>query len=666
MSRPDTLTPPSLAQHFEPPEEFKGCFGWLCGYSADVPFLNDAAERFSRLTQGQRAYTGRILLALMLDPSSAQIPPTAVPGVLHLPLRPGASEFRLLHAKIALLGFRHESDARQWQLRLIVTTGNWTRQTLEESLDLAWCIDLRREDLHERDASVYQACADFRAALDLLTWLRQRFDTRFLSAKPQHGQESDTMLASRSVEDWVVEAARGGRSSKPRFFDSRRAALLDQLPSIIRHHSGPTARNYLALGSGFYESTDGSGAMPSVLQRIVSTLQKAGLVTQFPEIDVFVNPKACQAVAHSVPSFAAAGWSVRDAQQPAYLGTAARSLHAKFIFSAGYRDNSVFCNSAWLYLGSGNLTGPGFANPMTAHGGNLEAGVLIAPESLRWFADRHVEPASVLTNLLPLQWDHDLNEAPGTLKAGSDMPEPQVQYQGAPVAYLHWIADGQTGWLTASEDAAGAFNVLDDGGRPCDRDAMRGFRWPGPQPRQVTLRFEADGQEQRALVPVIDEFGRIAATMLPVLGIDEAWGQLANFPMPPEDEELPDDGHDGAPGSPGSQGAGTDTLTARYPVRQMMQLIENVAAKQTSVSRADWTTWCTRLEQCLIQMKGSKVLEEFLRLGLNPISPLWHTPFRPPFAATVETNEGSLYEGALRRIEAAWNVSALARLGGPP
>ncbi len=102
---------------------------------------------------------------------------------------------------------------------------------------------------------------------------------------------------------------------------------------------------------------------------------------------------------------------------------------------------------------------------------------------------------------------------------------------------------------------------------------------------------------------------------------------------------------------------------ASYPVRQMMQLIENIAAKQISVSKADWVTWCTRLEQCLIQAADSKVLEEFLHLNLNPISPLWHPPFRPTFANNAATAEGLRYESVLKRVEVAWNVAGLSRFG---
>src|SRR4051812_25687391 len=79
--------PPSLAQLFDAPDEFVGEFGWLCGYSADMAFLNDATERFTRQTERQRAYTGRIAIGLMLDLGNPQIPCVQTPSVLHLPLK---------------------------------------------------------------------------------------------------------------------------------------------------------------------------------------------------------------------------------------------------------------------------------------------------------------------------------------------------------------------------------------------------------------------------------------------------------------------------------------------------------------------------------------------------------------------------------------------------
>jgi hypothetical protein len=134
--------------------------------------------------------------------------------------------------------------------------------------------------------------------------------------------------------------------------------------------------------------------------------------------------------------------------------------------------------------------------------------------------------------------------------------------------------------------------------------------------------------------------------------------------MPPEDEEIQSNG-DGEPHNGGERFGQFGTVIAKYPVRQVMQLIENIAAKQTSVARADWVTWCTRFEQCLIQAADSKILQEFASLQLNPLSPLWHTPFRPSFAETAETAEGSLYETVLKRVEDAWKVAELQRIGEP-
>lgn len=661
MSKRDPIFRPlSLAQHFEAPDDFIGSFGWVCGYSADVVFLDDAVERFTRRTHAQRAYEGRIALALMLDPGNPQITPRDVPGVMHLPIR-GVPPFRLMHAKLALLGFRHTSDARQWRLRLIVSTGNWTRQTLEDSLDLAWRLDLCDQDLKSQDNLVAQSCADLGAAWEMLDWLRKQFDFRVLAARAPGRQDFES--ESTAVERWIAKARKLGGEIVPRLFDNRGASLLARLPDLVRQHASQAARNYLGMGSGFYECSESGNRIPPVLKSIVDTLQDAGLLTRQPEIDVFVNPKACQAVANSVPSFTKAGWMVREAGQPECF-RALRSLHAKFIFSAGYRENSEFCNSAWLYLGSGNLTGPGFANPMAPESGNLEVGVMVTPDSLRWEAGKGIPPEFVVTNLLPLQWETDFGENPGSLAPGNDMPDPEVLYSAPPVAYFFWLADDGLSWLRTAEEIAEPFDLLDDAGGACQRNPLKGYPWQGQRPLQVQVRWCVAGEERRAWVPVIDEFGRIAATILPRIDIDEAWSQLADFPMPPDEEELLAGGEPGQADGAVQDGAGA-SLTANYPVRQMMQLVENIAAKQTSVSKVDWVTWCTRLEQCLIQAAGSKVLDEFLTLHVNPLSPLWHRSFRPEFAASGDTDEGLRYESVLRRIETVWNVAGLGRFGDP-
>ncbi|MBL8436282.1 MAG: hypothetical protein JNL99_15270 [Zoogloea sp.] len=275
------LCPPSLAQLFDAPPDHQGVFGWLCGYSADAEFLNQAVERFTLETAGQRAHRGRISLALILDPGQPALGPVEVPGVAHLPLRRAdARPFRLLHAKFALLGFRGPVDGG-WRLRLIVSTGNWTRQTVEESLDLAWSIDVDSAELagHGGAGELAERCADLKAAWGLLGFLQGLFDLRLLDAGRAR-RHSETVAARDSLAGWAARCV-AFAGPRRRFIDNRRQSLLEQLAPRVRVQAGEGTRNYLAMGSGFFESATGANAaqVPGVLAAIVAALRGAGLLT---------------------------------------------------------------------------------------------------------------------------------------------------------------------------------------------------------------------------------------------------------------------------------------------------------------------------------------------------------------------------------------------------
>ncbi len=234
----------------------------------------------------------------------------------------------------------------------------------------------------------------------------------------------------------------------------------------------------------------------------------------------------------------------------------------------------------------------------------------------------------------------------------------------APVANLFWSADGDNGWLKPPSDEFCRFDVLDAAGNKCDQDPDNGFRWTSVRPRQVRASWLTEGDEQReTFVPVLDEFGRVAATELPKLEVEDVWWQLANFPLPPDDEDLLSEG-DSERACDSEPFHRYEGPIATYPVRQLMELVENIAGKQTMVAKGDWSCWCNRLEQGLAKAANSAILEEFkFSLQLNPLSPLWHSKFRPIFAETGESLEGQIYEAALRRVETAWNVSDLSRIG---
>ena len=655
----ESLRPPSLAQHFDAPEDYIGHFGWLCGYSADALFLDDATERFTRLTHSQRAHQGRIALAALLDPGNPHISLPDAPGVAHLPIMDYAKKpFRLLHAKVALLGFRHQENHCQWRLRLLVSTGNWTRQTLEESLDLVWRIDIASGSLSHPDVDIQQNCADINAAWKLLEWILQLFDVRLLNASA-HGHLSETIVAQQQVRQWINACSKKAHG-QPRFFDNRSKSLLSQLAEKIKS-CGDVKRNYLAIGSGFYETSDDPKKPPEVPLAILKTLRDKSLLIGKPKVDLYVNPNACQAIATSLKPLQDRGITVRPAVVPTIVfgKGAQRSLHAKFLFSANSRDNSDACTSSWVYLGSGNLTNPGFANKMSSAAGNLEAGVVFSPNSLCW--QNKTSPENlVVTSLLPIQRGGDEISDVSKLNAGPGMEQQDAIYVAPPVTWLVWHEADRVRELRTDDSRVADVEVLDSAGVVCSR-TKSGFQWCEARPREVRIRWKADDQHLDARIPIVDQYGRIAATELLAIDIDEAWWQLADFPMPPDD----DDGNDGGDENEGKNNKkGRSGPIASYPIRQMMDLIESIAAKQTEINEIDWALWCNRLEQTLGQAGDCAPVKYFRdELKLNPLSPLRHQSFRPSFADTSDSEPGKLYDYMLLRIEDSWKVYELSPIG---
>ncbi|MDQ6991305.1 MAG: hypothetical protein Q9M11_06190 [Mariprofundaceae bacterium] len=661
----------SLAQHFDAPKDYTGCFGWLCGYSADDRFLNAAVEYFTHLIDSQRASQGQIYLAAFLNPENRPISCLETPGVAHcLRIDKPTKPFRLLHAKVAILGFQHKENPKQWQLRLLVSTGNWTQQTLEESLDLIWRIDISSESLDTIDIGIRQDCTDIQSAWSLIQYIQALFDTRLLDSA-KNGNFSHTKKSVEKVSGWLEKCKKIARSyprCPPRFLDNRKISLVSQLSKKI-NINGDVKRNYLAMGSGFYESSNDSHGSPKVPLNIINRLKEVNLLTKTATIDMYVNPKACQSVASSKKELRdVMGITIRPAATSKFVfkDGVPRTLHAKFLFSANHRNNSSLCNNAWVYLGSGNLTHPGFAKKMSANGGNLEAGVVFFPH-VYWQDNKKIKESQVITHLLPIQWDTDLNEDSHVLEVGSDMEQSNESYIAPPVAWLNCFEDGDKCELRSDDPHISDIQVLDPSGKLCKKTAT-GFLWNHPQPRQVYISWETEaGQANEIAIPIIDQYGRIAATALAAIDIEEALWKLLSFPTPTNDEvdegeEINDDNNVNKNKDANKKDS---ALIADYPIRKMMKIIESIAAQQVTKNEDNWELWCARLEQILNQAKDCEPVKYFRDdLKLNPLSPLRHQPFRPSFAESSDSTHGNLYEETLNRIEKRWKVQFLDPIGG--
>ncbi|MBK0096195.1 hypothetical protein IBT49_09405 [Erwinia sp. S63] len=643
--------PPSLADYFDAPEGYKGHFGWLCGYSATDDFLENAVDRFSCLNQATRANHGQIKLAIFLDAGNKPVSAVDVPGVLHCQMK-SAPPLNLLHAKVAILGFMPDQPEDTWRLRLVVSTGNWTKETLTESLDLVWCLDLSRDALESVTDDVQQSCADLRAAQNLFEEIASWCDTSLLTLEI-NDQLTTGGLARLDVNAWLNTCRKYARG-KPRLVDNRKSSLFNQLKSWLYQPAVVGKRNYLAMGSGFYEG--GRGDKSLVPQKIVRFLQDEDLLTKKPEIDLYVNPEACQAVASNMAKLRKLHITVRP---PSQLVKPERTLHAKFIFSANYRNVSDTLTQCWFYMGSGNLTGPGFMQRMKTGVGNLEAGVFFSPERLARTPAGKLAPEKTLTWLLPIQSEIDCDALQMPLQAGQEMDERRPHY-APPVTWLKWnpLSDGQ-GALHCPGLPEHKITVLASDGTSCPL-VQQGYLWQGEMPRWVNITWQSDNGMESAKIPVIDVFGRIAATSLRPLDLEEVLWQLSSFPHT-LDVDFAEPTNALTNSTAGSFAINSDDqAVSSQPVRQVMALIEGIAERQTTLPESQWLYWCRSLEQTLIQASENSDITCFKDLGINPLSPLKEAPFRPVYAEDDQSDKGQDYLQMLMRIEQAWGVDSLA------
>lgn len=670
MAPKNAYSPDSLLRLFDPPEGFAGDFGWMCGYSADANFMRAAMQRFSACSNWIPQVDGRIGLIMMLDPSNPPLSPVDVPGLLHLGFRSDKQKpFALMHAKVALLGFQN-LDSADWKLRLVVSTGNWTRQTVEESLDLAWTAEISSNELKEQE----QEARDCLAAWEMLIWLRQYYASPFPLHESSRSALSENHLALRRFEERMgaVRKVLPRKSTlRPHFIDSRESSFMKKLKEQIEYYAGTSARNYLAMGSGFFEQGDtlSPNGLPLTLDKIVTALRDEGLLTKRAKINVFVQPDNCQAVAKAQKGINDAKWTIYPAGLPDFCGQ--RRLHAKFLFSASKQEDSPYCLKPWVYIGSANLTQQGF-DKACSKGGNLEAGVIFAPESksLVWDEEKYAQdkPQTWVENRLPVRQKGEVKPT-DPLQEGDEMELFETSFWAPPFACVSWVRENGVNAIEIPEtDTETQYLVLDRAQQACAvASGARRYLWPEERmPLTVTVRWLAQGQdgqeELEARVPVMDAYGRVAAHPLRPLSLSDAWGELAEYPARNDNDDDPDspDGKDPLGADP-ARGQGKE---ASYPIRQMMQFVENIAAKQCSLKAWDWAVWLNRLERILTQAAADTTVACFQQWGINPLSPLFHAPFRPAFAEDEQTEEGRNYVDMLHRAEEVWGVAGLDPLGG--
>ncbi|SEP82000.1 hypothetical protein SAMN05428969_1051 [Devosia sp. YR412] len=583
---------------FMPPEDCIGDFGFITGFTATKQVLDQIKRTFS----GEVA---RPALAAFIHPTiDAQ---SDIPGLAWMWMRLEKRGYNLLHAKVALLGFR-KREGRGYVIRLVVSTGNWTQDPLTDSIDLFWSIDVDLAQPSDQD------CSDVQAAWKMFSWLRRRADCSLIEQE-YDGHRPDSLLADAVALLPKTDLA-------PRFVDSRTQPLLSQVTERV---SGLTKANRLIVGSGYFEAAGDGDA--GLLERLREAFVKDKALTKNATLDLFLNPLSCQGIAERATALTGRGWALRRAFSEKHGEDG--KLHAKFVLVAKLNANEEVKGK--LYLGSGNLSRVGFETAASS-GGNLEAGVVIdLPDNATW------RGKAGISIMLPLQFENTV-----TLKAlrpGDDFVSPEEPTEQPPVSWLVW----RDGVLMGPDGAE--IDVVDAGNQvvctPCE--------WPGPPPSIVTL---AHGGWR---LPVIAE-GVLVVPRRSELTVEDILAGLATFPEPQE-IDRPDDAPEGEEPIVTDQPSAGAPESA-YAIRRMMHLLVKISEAQKRVDQRDWQRWCRELRGNLSDIVKTEhaMLEFFRSAGADPLSILADPRMRPP------RTQDTILRAALADVKQVWGLASCPSL----
>lgn len=592
----------SLLTIFAPPDGYMGDFGMLCGFTAS----RDVLERIARTFSGDGS---RPRLAAFIHPTAAAV--TDIPGLgwMHFRRPP---PFRLLHAKVALLGFR-ASDG--YCLRLAISTGNWTAEPLTTSIDMFWCGDL------VVGAPEPQLVSDIRAAADLFRWLREQCIDGLLRQTYDGAQPDESFR--RAIEELPVNTLR------PRFVDTREKTMRSQ---VIERLTG-RKKGHLVIGSGFYEGSEGDDR-EGLIESIRAELVRSKLLAGDASLDLVLNPDSCQGLHAQAAGLVEAGWSLRKPGSRHAEHSQAK-LHAKYLFLAEHAVSGEI-GKAQIYIGSANFSRVGFES--AAPGGNLEAGIVVTPDpALSWRRNAR----NGIRDLLPGDFDTEIEST--NLVAGAAFEPPPDPPSPPPVTFVEWA----NGRLSAPGDCTETIEITRTDGEPvtlpCD--------WPAPPPAFVTLH--PSGWK----VPVCAD-GALVVPKGVQPSLEDILAGISRFPAytigsGEDDGEESDDR-----GDLGDAAALTKGVTREYPVRQMMRLITRLTEAQKDLDPREWQRWCRELRQDLPGLAKTEphMIEPFRIARVSPLQALADVEFLP---ADVDISQIKM---AICRIEDAWGLAGTPSL----
>ncbi len=637
----------------------------MCAFSAEHSFVDSAATNFTGLGRNGRLHSGLWSLALLLDP--AHQPIATVPGVGWAYAKENPP-FKLMHAKVALLGFGESARGEPDSYRLIVFTGNWTKEAVNRSVNLVWHCDLNGRASGDKKAAadVTRAVAFWRRLLRsycLAPHLRDRIGS-FLSQCDGLARKK----AGSTRPRFVSNALGGGAASSRRHrCDGPFVAQSIGAQVVSRILATKKRRNFICCGSGFFEESHGDGGEPGVLVAMLRMLTNAkgrGLTASIgpDKMYLVLNPRTAGAAGQWLISGGNKGirWTTFG---PGHPELKEAEFHAKYVFVANWEPRTERFVSGLLYLGSANLSKQGF-ELAPGSGGNVEAGVFLdvsvalSEKDLRQRLGFSSEPLG--------RDDIKPETEPDEIDPLAPLPPPPISFcrwdRGC--CKLTWDApQNVSNWddvhLCGRGIKLDAMSLSLDDGEPggavelsavkrnrCSPSRDRNVRWDIPV-------YMADGAGPYVPPPRTRSLGGVldAIAGFGVVSTEEDDDTDDPPDAPPENlpEKLPERRK-----RKKRSGRGPSDLNeereelAEYPLHWAATLVERMADKNQTVSRGQVPDWVAHLERTLILEAPEELQRKMNSVGVDFLR---HLKSKPGLAPRESSEE---YRDLIDKLMSRW------------
>lgn len=614
----------SLLQVFEPPEGYVGQVCICCALSADQLFMEEALSRFSK------RYDGTPSIFLMLDKTQHMLNASQMPGLVQLQAK-NDKNIRIQHAKVALMQFGKAHCTTKLKLttdtvwRLAVSTGNWTKESACQNIEMVW-----KADFFTKDAKINrQLLMDLFSACDFFMELRESYVcNKNLWTRAE--------LLSKCLNQYKEERGIKRMGFSPRFISTIKGNPLIKTIEC-QFKKDDIRRNFIQIGSGFYEKeTDSS--KPVIIKALDDLLKNCG------------KPKKKKIVVNTTSAYRLAywdkgswdGWELFDIKDPVKDDNCMRNfLHAKYICLGSINKDKL--KNSKFYIGSGNLTKMGL---LSAYGmnscnhkgaGNVEAGVII-----------DVEPQTakkLLTHGKPIK-------NPDVLEKKEEKEEPQ---KIIPVCPLNAF-ELENNLLKPIWNAC---DVIENINIPCTiitdcekKDLLPFNEQTIPYPTTYPIYILTNWNGFEYWIPVITKNGTLPLPIIKLNSIDDLLESIAEFPDRQDLEDVEKDPNEVTQKITQTNSSFNDDIHQDvFPIQLSMKLVEGIAKRNESITDDLVDDWIDTLERYLDALPPESI-NELRKMKVNFLSVLTVKGFAPPLE-----KERSNWNKFIKRMSEKWGMS---------